>query len=198
MTGEKILNYKIENFTDENRLFRSFLATHTYFSKKVIVKTLKPLDNFQQKAEFIDEIQRLSHIQHPNVVTLYDHLETANEFYLIFEHVEGRSLADYIQNTSGPIPEEKTQLLLEKILDAFALAHQNGIMNGVVSASNIIITPDENVKVLDLALSKFYRQIALSYEDREALSFASPEQIEGRRGDPRSDVYALGCSCFRC
>lgn len=197
MTGEKILNYKIENLTGENQLFRSFIATHTQFAKRVIVKILKPLESFLEKADFIDEIKRISAIQHPNVITLYDHLETADDFYLVFEYVEGKSLADHIHKVSGPIPEAKTQQLFVKILDAFSSIHHKGIVNGAISASNIIITPDENIKVLDLALSKFFNEKSLKSNDPEALSYASPEYFKGLPTGKRSDIYALGIILFQ-
>ena len=199
MTGEKILNYKMENLTEENQFFRSFVATHTQFSKKVIVKTLKPLADNEEKNAFIEEIRKLAHIQHPNVITLYDHLETANEFYLVFEYLEGNTLADYIRNTSGPIPEAKTKALFVKVLDAFSLAHQKGVMNGAINAGNIIITKDkeEEIKVLDLALSSFFNQKSMALGDKEVMAPLSPEHIQGEHTDHTADIYSLGVLLFQ-
>ncbi len=196
MTGEKILNYRIENFTEENQLFRSFLATHTQFAKQVIVKTLKPLSSHLEKANFIDDLRKLASIQHPNVLTLYDHLETADDFYLVFEHVKGKNLADYIRYQSGPIPEDKAKTIFLKIAQAFEFAHQKGVMNGALNTSNILIDTEGNIKILDLALSKFFKQKMLAAEDQDTLRYASPEEINQEEPTEKSDVYALGLVLF--
>ncbi|NJL14775.1 MAG: protein kinase [Microscillaceae bacterium] len=197
MTGEKILNYRIENFTEENQLFRSFLATHTQFAKKVIIKTLKPLKSFQEKADFLDEIKHLALLQHPNVITLYDHLETAQEFYLVFEYVQGKTLADFIRYETGPIPEEKALPLIAKIVEAFAIARQKGLGNGAINPSNILISQEGQVKILDLALSHFFKHKLIEAQDKETLAYCSPEEIAGQAPDVRSDVYALGILLFQ-
>ncbi len=197
MTGEKILNYRIENLTEENQLFRSFLATHTQFSKKVIVKTLKPLHDTEEKTQFMEEIKRLSRVQHPNVLTLYDHLETDQDFYLIFEYLEGKSLDTYIHTKSGPIPEHRTLEIFIKILDAFALAHHHELHGGAIQPHHIFITEQDHIKVLDLALSEVFQEKLLEQQDREAISFASPEALQSvGTSDPKSDVYALGVLLF--
>ncbi|MEO1655935.1 MAG: serine/threonine-protein kinase, partial [Bacteroidota bacterium] len=192
MTGEKILNYRIENLSEENQLYQSFVATHILFSKKVVVKNLKPLRSFLEKVNFNEEIKKLSLIQHPNVITLYDQLETASESYLIFEFLDGKSIRDHIRQVSGPIPEAKSLAYFQKVLDAFIQIHQKGITGGAINASNILITEDNNIKVLDLALSRFFQELLLKEADLEALSYTSPEVLLGATSDQRSDIYALG------
>lgn len=196
MTGEKILNYRIENLTGENQVFRSFLATHLQFNKKVIIKALNRINNPEDKIVLLDEIKKLAYLQHPNVITLYDHLETAEEFYLIFEHIEGKTLSDYVSQVSGPIPEDKTRKLFIKILQAFQLAHQKGIINGAINPSNIIITEDEDIKVLDLALSNFYVEKAFDIQDVDSIIYLSPEKLKQESTDRRSDIYSLGLILF--
>ncbi len=196
MTGEKILNYRIENFTEENQLFRSFLATHTQFAKKVIVKTLKPLASQLEKADFLEDLKRLASIQHPNVLTLYDHLETAQDFYLVFEYVKGRTIADHIRYESGPIPEPKTRDIFVQILQAFEFAAQKGATNGAINAHNILMSEQGDIKILDVALSKFFKQKMLKAQDKDTLQAASPEEIEQKEPSIQTDIYALGLLLF--
>jgi serine/threonine protein kinase len=197
MTGEKILNYRIENQIAEDQLFRSFLATHTQFAKKVVVKMLKPFASEAEKTQFYEELRQLAHLQHPNLITLYDYQESPTEFYLITEFAEGKTLATYLQKFSGPIPEDKAKSLFIQILDVFTLAHQQGVMNGAIHADHIYLTPADHIKVTDLALSSFYRKKMTDLGDKETIAFLSPEQIEGRFFDFRSDIYALGILLFQ-
>lgn len=196
MTGEKILNYKIEHLTEENQLFRSFSATHTQFSKKVTVRALKELNNMVEKADFTEEVKKLAKIQHPNIVTLYDQLETSHGFYLIFEHVDGKPLAEHIKQISGPIPEKQATQLFIQILQVFELAHRNKIVNGAINSQNILLTPAKDIKVLDLALSNVFTQKLLQSTDKEVISYLSPEQIQAKTQDKRSDIYKLGMLLF--
>jgi serine/threonine protein kinase len=197
MTGENILNYRIDTLISEDSLFRSFLATHTQFSKKVVVKALKPLASESEKQQFYEEIRRFAQVQHPHVFTIYDQLETPEEYFLVLEYVDGRSLADYIQNVSGPIPESKARALFVQILEAFASAHQKGVMNGAIHPDHIFLTAHDQIKVTDLALSSFYRKKMTDLGDKEAISYLSPEQVEGKFFDLRSDIYALGVLLFQ-
>lgn len=195
MTGEKILNYKLENLTDEDQLFRSFLATHTQFDKKVIIKSVKPFRSEEERVAFSDEIRKLSQIQHPGIITIYDQLESGEDNYLVFEHVDGKTLTEYIHKISGPIPEEKTKNLFVKILDAFIYAHQKGIMNGAINPGNLIVTKDGNIKVLEVALSSFI--LAKTRDEAETLAYLSPEYLSDATCDQRSDIYSLGVILFQ-
>ena len=80
MTGEKILNYKIENMTEENEVYRSFVATHTQFAKRVMIKTLSSAQNVEETQNLVAEIKKFSQLQHPYIITLYDYLQTADNF----------------------------------------------------------------------------------------------------------------------
>lgn len=198
MTGEKILNYKIEGIREENEIYRSFAATHTQFAKKVMIKTLKGSFEESERQNFIQEIKKISQIQHPNIITLYDYLPTHNNFYLVFEEVKGKSLLDYVNKVSGPIPEEKAKQVFAQILDAFDYAHHNQIEGIGVSPKNINIDNFGKVKVLDTALSRIFREKNVEEEDFDYISFASPEQVRGERTDKKSDIYALGVLLFFC
>lgn len=198
MTGEKILNYKIEGIREENDIYRSFIATHTQFAKKVMIKTLKGSFEESERLEFIQEIKKISQIQHPNIITLYDYLPTPNNFYLVFEEVQGKSLLDYVNKISGPIPEEKTKQIFAQILDGFDYVHQNQIEGVGISPNNINIDNFGKIKILDTALSHVFKDKNLESDDFDYISFISPEQVKGENIDKRSDIYSLGVLLFFC
>lgn len=198
MTGEKILNYKIETPKAEDSVFRSFVATHTQFSKKVLIKALKPLNDDNAKAQFTKEVKQLAQLQHPHVVTLYDSLEASEDFYIVFEYLEGQSLQEHIRKVSGPIPEAQALPLFVQILEAIYFAHQHNIMNGALNTAFILLSPKpQEIKVLDLALSNTYRLRSQAEGDLLVCASLAPEQWESQYvADPRSDVYALGIILF--
>lgn len=198
MIGEPILNYKVEAQLEENHLFRSYLAQHAQFQKKVVIKTITPKTLSHLDSErLLNELKRLSQIQHPNITTFYDYLEENEHIHLFFEYVEGRSLMNHILSVSGPIPQERALPIFFQILEAVAYAHKNQIKNGALNSNHVYITPKKQIKILESALLPMYLEENVKLDDVEFVSFLSPEQIAGNLPDIRSDIYALGLILYQ-
>lgn len=198
MIGEPILNYKVEAQLEENHLFRSYLAQHAQFQKKVVIKTITPKTLSHLDSErLLNELKRLSQIQHPNISTFYDYLEENEHIHLFFEYIEGRSLMNHILSVSGPIPQERAIPIFFQILEAIAYAHKKQIKNGALNSNHIYITPKKQIKILESALLPMYLEENVKLDDVEFVSFLSPEQIAGKLPDIRSDIYALGLILYQ-
>lgn len=202
MIGEKILNYKIEALIGEGGVGKVYLATHTQLGRKVAIKVLNPslVNNSEIRSRFRNEATTLSNLQHLNIITLYDYLEEQSELFLIMEYAQGNSLDKYIQKTTGPIPEAKARFFFSQILNGFAYAHNRGVIHRDIKPSNILITNEADVKILDFGIAKILK------EDRTAITrtgarlgtilYMSPEQVEGRPIDKRTDIYSLGVTLW--
>lgn len=202
MIGEKILNYRIDSLLGTGGIGTVYLATHTQLGRKVAIKVLNPLlVNHQEiKERFRNEATTLSSLQHLNIITLYDYLEEERGLFLIMEYAEGSPLDQYIQKTSGPIPEQKTIFFFNQLLDGFAYAHQQGVIHRDIKPSNIIVTKEADIKILDFGIAKILK------EDRHSMTktgaklgtvlYMSPEQVQGKAADKRTDVYSLGITLF--
>ena len=107
MIGEQILNYQIQAKIGEGGMGSVYLAVHNQLNRRAAIKALHPtyVNNLQIRERFKNEAATMAHLRHPNIVSLYDYLETNNGLYLIMEFVEGSPLDDYINNTTGPLPE---------------------------------------------------------------------------------------------
>lgn len=160
-----------------NRLV-AIKASHTSFSER-----------------FEREARAIAAVNHPRVCSLYD----VGPDYLVMEYVEGESL-------HGPVPLARALALAEQILDALDAAHQNGVVHRDLKPDNILLTKS-GVKVLDFGLAKLQQAPAgRSPSDVEThadsltaqgtilgtLPYMSPEQVEGREADTRSDIFAFG------
>ncbi|TAE73946.1 MAG: LysM peptidoglycan-binding domain-containing protein [Bacteroidetes bacterium] len=190
--GQNILNYRIEDFLGENYLFKSFSATHTQFQKNLIVKALKTDISEDDKKELIEEIKAMAQLQHPNIITLYDQISTDTDFYLVLENVPGHHLEKHLTEISGPLTEEKALFWLNEILNTFAYSHLKKDFGGAVHPKHIWITPDMHVKIQYLTLSEVYAKQVLKNEDKNLISTFSPERLENKTIDERSDVYSIG------
>jgi len=201
MIGERILNYQINSLLGEGGIGKVYLATHTQLERKVAVKALNEhlVNNEEIRERFRQEAATLSNLQHLNIVTLYDYVEDERGLFLIMEYAEGQPLDEYIQNISGPIPEEKAIPIFAKILEGLNYAHQQGIVHRDIKPSNIIVNPPEKVKILDFGIAKILNADKNHTKTGTALGtvlYMSPEQVEGKILDHCSDIYSLGVTLF--
>jgi tRNA A-37 threonylcarbamoyl transferase component Bud32 len=166
-------------------------ARDTRLNRLVAIKS--SLSPFSERFE--REARAIAAVNHRHVCSLYD----VGPDYLVMEYVEGQSL-------HGPVPLAHALELAEQILDALDAAHENGIVHRDLKPGNILLTKS-GVKVLDFGLAKIQRAPAdnsATLLDTHAVSltaegsilgtlpYMSPEQVEGRDADARSDIFSFG------
>jgi serine/threonine protein kinase len=137
---------------------------------------------------------------HPNIIGLIDFFEQDGNLFLIMEYVAGIGLDDFIKNLSTPISIERGKNIMLQVLNGFAYAHSNGIIHRDVKPSNILITKNDEVKILDFGIAKLLddvqnkltktgTQIGTAY-------YMSPEQVKAQELDQRTDIYSLGIAFY--
>ena len=148
---------------------------------------------------FEREARAVAALNHPNIVTIYSVEEADGVHFLTMELVEGKSL-DQVLPTGGFALERLFPLTVQ-IADALASAHEKGIVHRDLKPANVMVTDDGRVKVLDFGLAKLAEA---EEEDAETqlmtqdgmivgtVPYMSPEQVQGRPVDHRSDVFSLG------
>lgn len=141
------------------------------------------------------EAQALVRLQHPNVVRILDFVETEDACALVTELVEGRTLRAVMEEFGRPMPIPQALLLMRQILLGVGHAHKQQCLHRDIKPGNIMVTPDNEVKVLDFGIA--------SLLDRDRMTgtgislgtpvYMAPEQVEGTEGlDERVDIYSLG------
>lgn len=204
MNGEQILNYRLLSKIGEGGMGSVYVAQHTQIERKAAIKALHPnlVNNPQIRERFKNEAATMARLKHPNIVSLYDYLESPQGLFLIIEFVEGLPLDHYIQKISGPISEEQALLLFGKILDGFAYAHEQGVVHRDIKPSNLMISPDgTDVKILDFGIAKILgndsKSLTKTGSRMGTVLYMSPEQVKGQPLDQRSDIYSLGVTLFQ-
>ena len=203
MIGRKILNYEIKKLLGEGGMGNVYLAEHTQLGRKVAVKSLHPqlVKNEGLRARFKKEASTMAHLQHPKIVTLYDYVEEEDGLFLIMEFVEGLPLDEYIREKSGPIPSEIAIPMMMQILDAFSYAHSKGIVHRDIKPSNIIISDRDEIKILDFGIAKLLSEagnkLTKTGTQMGTVFYMSPEQVQGKDIDIRSDIYSLGVTFYQ-
>ena len=203
MIGTIIQNYEIKELIDEGGMGSIYLGIHKHLPRKAAIKVLNPL--LRNRPEIVERFKNeafiLSSLQHPNIVALFDYIENKEANYIIMEYIDGETLAEYIETTTGPIPEKRTILLFLKILDAVNYAHEKNIIHRDIKPANFIIDKESNIKILDFGIAKSIDSISKSLTQTGlkvgTTLFMSPQQVRGQVLDRRTDIYSLGVTLFQ-
>ncbi len=203
MIGSIISNYKIIKLIGSGGMSEVYLAQHLKINRLAAIKVLNTSlsRNPALKKRFKNEAFMLSELKHPNIVTLYDYVESDGKAYLIMEYVEGIALDEYIKKISGPIPQDELVKFFIQILQTVQYAHEKEIIHRDIKPSNFILTTDNQIKILDFGISKLLTAPELNKTKVGAklgtLWYMSPEQVKGEPVDKRSDIYSLGVTLFQ-
>jgi nitrous oxidase accessory protein NosD len=153
-------------------------------------------------ARFRREAKALARLSHPGIIQAFDSGQDGDKHFLVMEYVEGRSLSKILAEKGSLSPTRAADYAHQAAL-ALHHAHQNGLVHRDVKPSNLLVTPDGNVKLLDLGLARFLQdQVGDASLTREGTGmgtpdYAAPEQFrDAHRADPRADIYSLGCTLY--
>ena len=146
------------------------------------------------------EAQTASSLSHPNICTIHQVGQTGDDFYVVMELIEGKPLSDMI--TATGLSMDTVTRCGTQIADALAHAHDRGIVHRDLKGSNVMVTPEGRIKVLDFGLAtrlerEELSELTLSYAALETklvgtLPYMAPEVLRGEKGDHLSDLWALG------
>jgi serine/threonine protein kinase len=166
-------------------------ARDTIIGRTVALKSF--LQGFGKNSEqqFLREAQTIGRLSHSSIAQLYDvSTDTGGSPFLVMEFVSGKNLEQMLAHT--PIPFLSAAVWTADLASALAYAHRAGIIHGDVKPSNIRITEDDKVKLVDFGVARFASQVSGSDRVLGTPAYLSPEQIEGRKQDSRSDLFSLG------
>jgi len=191
-----------------------YRATDTRLDRSVAVKILSAefASDPSFRARFEREAKAISSLSHSHICALYDVGETTGSggaplHYLVMEYLEGESLADRL--TKGPLPTDQVLRIGIEIADALDKAHRRGIIHRDLKPGNVMLTKS-GAKLLDFGLAQMATRHAGGVEKDATVhrplteegtlvgtfQYMSPEQLEGRPADARSDIFALGAVLY--
>jgi eukaryotic-like serine/threonine-protein kinase len=194
--GEKIDQYELLDLIARSGMASIFKGRDTLTGEIVAVKV--PYMQFESDVIFYARFQREEAIgqrlDHPNIVKVLTPV-TKSRMYLVMEYVEGTSLRDIVTN-KAPVDNDQTLDIARQICSAIVYMHANGVVHRDLKPENILLNAAGQVKIMDfgIALDESARRLTWSGLSSTVGTpdYMAPEQVHGRRGDARIDIYSLG------
>ena len=182
-----------------------FRARDPKIDRTVAIKTISVPASSKHDAEhyrqrFFREAQAAGRLSHPGIVTIYDvgEDEAAHTPFIVMECVEGDSLDRLVAATpTGKLPHEIALKLLRQIAEALDYAHRQGIVHRDIKPANIMVTTEGQPKIADFGIAKLaMAETTLPGHVVGTPAYMSPEQLNGKAVDGRSDLFSLGVIAY--
>jgi tRNA A-37 threonylcarbamoyl transferase component Bud32 len=203
MKFEQIGRYQIKKELGKGAMGEVFLAYDPDLDREVAVKTIYydpglPADELKEtKLRFMREARISAKLSHPNIIVIHDVGEHESVPFIAMEFICGETLEPYVKSVSL-LPLKRIVEIMGQATEALNYAHRGGLVHRDVKPSNIMLTHDGGVKVMDFGLAK--KPSANLTQAGMLLgtpSYMSPEQIKGEALDGRSDLFSLGVVLYQ-
>ena len=201
--GEMFGQFKIVRYVGGGGMGHVYEAFDCDLERKVAIKVLpkKKAEDAAVVARFLNEAKSSARLNHENIAQVYLFGNVSGIPYIALEYVEGVNLRDWVRNNGALDLSDAINYVLQT---ASALSHaaSHGVTHRDVKPSNIIVTPQKRVKLIDMGLARILRtsaddDLTESGVTLGTFDYISPEQAKDPRlADVRSDVYSLGCSFY--
>lgn len=202
MVGKQLGQYRILELLGSGGMGEVFLAQDTRLGRQVAVKVLHSHLAADEKLQqrFYREARAAATLSHPGIATLFALEEIDDIVLLTYEFVPGRTLDYFIRSETIFLP--RAVRLAVQIAGALGAAHDKGVIHRDLKPKNVMLTPDDQAKILDFGLARFVGPLQ-DFESFDytlttegtlvgTVGYMSPEQLESARVDSRSDLFSFG------
>ena len=195
MIGKTIRHYKILEMLGIGGMGTVYKARDTRLDRFVALKFLAPhLSRTEEtKKRFIHEAKTASALDHKNICSIYEIGETdEKELFIAMACYEGESLKDKIEDSRFSV-DEAVEIAVQ-IMEGLAKAHSKEIVHRDIKPANILVTEDQEIKIVDFGLAKLAGRTVLTKEGSTlgTVAYMSPEQTEGKEVGHQTDIWAVG------
>ena len=201
LIGRKVGQYKILKKLGQGGMGSVYQAKHLELGRAVALKLLSP-KLAEEEPDAVERFKREARaaavLSHPNVVTVYYVGTEGPHHFIELEYVDGESLQTRVQREKRLTVAEATRITMDAAR-ALGAAHEQNIVHRDIKPGNIMLTRDEQVKVMDFGLAKDVAsssQLTMSGHIMGTPHYMSPEQCDGEKLDGRSDIYSLGATYY--
>ncbi|XP_026122934.1 serine/threonine-protein kinase MARK2 isoform X7 [Carassius auratus] len=186
-------NYRLLKTIGKGNFAKVKLARHVLTSKEVAVKIIdKTQLNSSSLQKLYREVRIMKLLNHPNIVKLFEVIETDKSLYLVMEYASGGEVFDYLV-AHGRMKEKEARAKFRQIVSAVQYCHQKCIVHRDLKAENLLLDADMNIKIADFGFSNEFTVGNKLDTFCGSPPYAAPELFQGKKYDgPEVDVWSLG------
>jgi serine/threonine-protein kinase len=198
--GDKLDHFQIDSLVARSGMASIYKATDTRNGAQVAVKIPHP--EVESEPVFFERFQREENIgtklDHPAVMKVFA-VPDRSQVYMVMEWVDGKLLR-YILKEEKKLSAERATRITIGICKALEYIHANGVVHRDLKPENIMVGPNDSVKLIDFGIAGQEGARRLTFAKLSNLmgtpDYISPEQVKGKRGDGRSDIYSVGIMLY--
>ncbi len=204
--GSRLGPYEVLVLLGAGGMGEVYRARDTRLGREVAIKLVHPrfAADAEQLRRFEQEARAASQLDHPNILVVHDLGSREGSPYIVSELLEGEPLREKL---GTPLPPKKAIEYAVQVAHGLAAAHEKGIVHRDLKPENLFVTKDGRIKILDFGIAKLVQPSIPSVSLTEAataapptdpgvvmgtVSYMSPEQVQGKAVDQRSDLFSLG------
>ena len=200
-TGSKVDSYRIDAPVARSGMATIYRATDLRDNRTVALKVPHPdmeadpilFDRFKREAAIGERLN------HPNVMRVFSEKDRSR-VYMVMEWCDGRLLRRILDESrnldQGRIPQDRAIRIAKEVLKALDYIHANGVVHRDLKPENIMVDENDHIKLIDFGIAGDTASRRLTYANFTAAlgtpDYIAPEQVKGKRGDGRSDIYSMG------
>lgn len=202
MLPEKLSHYLVLEKIGAGGMGVVYRAHDELLDRDVALKVLpaRSLEDGRTRQRFRREALALARLNHPNIGSVYEFGSEEGVDFLVMELVSGAALSAKL--AEGPVPEREILRLGAQLADGLEAAHKQGIIHRDLKPTNVRLTEDGRLKILDFGIAHWIAPAGETGEETVTLTspneivgtlaYMAPEQLRGQRADPRTDIYSAG------
>lgn len=200
--GQLLGEFKLLRRLGQGGMASVWLAEQTSLHRNVALKLLRPdlMADETYVKRFQTEAKAAAGLNHPNIVQVYIIGEAEGQHFIAQEYVQGNTLKSFVQK-KGPVDLQLGLHLMRQVAGALQAAGERGIVHRDIKPENIMLTRKGEAKVADFGLAQLTHGTEKLNLTQEGVTmgtplYMSPEQVNGKKLDARSDIYSFGVTCY--
>ena len=198
--GDRLDHYRIESLVARSGMASIFRATDLDTGRPVAIKVPHP--EMESDPVFFERFQREENIgkrlDHPGVIKVFPD-DRRSRMYMVMEWVEGKLLRQVL-NEQRKFPPDRAVRIALSLARTLDYIHANGVVHRDLKPENIVVAADDSTKIIDFGIASNAGARRITFSNLQSAlgtpDYISPEQVKGKRGDARADLYALGVMLY--